>query len=496
MGSRARNALAAIAPPAGVALLAFLAYYPSLGHYFWEDDFVWIEDNRAALLNPGVLFKVQPNFRPLCRLFFSLCYTLSGPNPAVYYFLAVTIHAAAGVAVYFALSRLLKDRRIGLAAAALFTVTNTHSDAVFWLVANCGSLGLLFFALALLAWSYYREKKTSLFYWLSAACMVLALFSKEDAMTYPVLLVLTDVLLGTQKGIRLKDRVKEYVPFAVITTAFVLFEVYLQISPARHSGSVSGPGLFDFSPLHLFSNQVSAFFYMLLGVKALDPAPSLLAMSAAVAAAVAACAWLAGTRRVVWAALWAMIAFLPMCYYAWDFYPSVEGSFIRRHLYGPSLGASVLIALILVGVYSKTAAAVPRLRFGIAGILGLAFAFFIAFNFAQVRERSAAWGRRTGLLKAEADAVTRLCPAPALPAGFMLANFCQRPYYEGYMLRMIYNDQRINQYSKWQELEAAPGLKERHVIEIEVAGTPPAGLYAWDMVTGRGVPLDIKGNYK
>jgi hypothetical protein len=485
-------------PSAVIALLGFACYMPVLGHYFWEDDFMWIEEGRAALSNPALFFKFQPNFRPLCRLFFAVCWKLFGFNPAPYYFLALSIHVAAGIAVYFALTALLKDRRVGFAAAALFTVTNTHSDAVFWIVANCGAMGLLFFALGIMAWVGYREKRGPLMYWLSVACMVLALFSKEDAMTYPVLLVLADILLVQPEGVRLKDRIKEYVPFAIILAAFALLMVYLQSDPARRSSSIAAPGVLNFSPQHLYSNLVEALFYMLLGVKAFEPGPSLLVMTLTVIAVIAVCAWSAGKRKAAWAALWTLVPFLPICGYAWDFYLSVESGSIRRHLYAPSLGASVLVALLLAGLFSKAAAASPRLRSGAAVAFVLVVALFSAYQFSQVRQRSATWGERTLILKAEAEAVMKLNPRPEQPAGFVLADFAQRPFYDGDMLRLMYGDRSITHYNTWAELESNAALKGRYMVRIKSrqAGTVGPGTFALDVGTGRVSPVDIKDTYK
>ena len=86
-----------IGPPVGLVLLTLLCYLPILNNYFWEDDFVWLEGTRSLAQNPTLLFDVQPNFRPLYRLYFLLPNILSGANPAVYYLFAISVLAITGI---------------------------------------------------------------------------------------------------------------------------------------------------------------------------------------------------------------------------------------------------------------------------------------------------------------------------------------------------------------------------------------------------------------
>lgn len=456
-----------IGPPVGLVLLTLLCYMQILNNYFLEDDFLWLEETRSLIQDPAFLFKVQPNFRPLFRVYFLLPHIFSGANPAVYYLFAISVQAITCIVLYLLFSRLLKDRLAGFGVAALFAVSNTHSDAIFWLVANCAIFCLLFFAVGILCWLSYRQgRRPVTMYWLSFTCFVFALFSKEDAVTYLILLVMTDVAFNLADGISLKQRVKQYLPFAAVLAIYVIMEVYLQSSPEMRSGSYQ-PGLFDFNILHSGTNIIEALYYMVLPLKVKDVQPSILLLTLTVVAVLVAGLVVADRKRVLWAFGWSVIAFLPMSFYAWDFYFSIERGSIRRYLYTPSLGAVVLFVLLAAGLYSKAASRGNAVRKAAGTIIIIIFAGVITSSIFNVRDRSNIWRTRSAMVEAEAKALKGLNPEIDTPAGFVLQGLMVSKSFEPYMLRTIYDTSDIRTYETGQELAADKTLKGRYMVVLK-----------------------------
>jgi len=410
---------------------------------------------------------MQPNFRPLFRVYFLLPHILSGANPATYYLFAISVHAVTCIVLYLLFSRLLKDRIAGFGVAALFAVSNTHSDAIFWLVANCAAFCLMFFAAGLLCWLYYRQgRRPATMYWLSLICFAFALLSKEDAVTFLFLLVLTDVAFNLADGISVKQRVKQYLPFAAVLASYVMLEVYLQSNPAMRSGSYQ-PGLFDFNILHSATNIIEALYYMILPLKVKDAQPPMFLLTLTVVAVLLSGLVVADRKRLLWAFCWSIIAFLPMSFYAWDFYFSIERSAIRRYLYTPSLGALAFVVIVAAGLYSKAALRGNAVRKATGTVLIIIFIGVITSSILNVRERSKIWRNRSVVVETEAKALKELHPAIDTPAGFVLYGFAQNKNFEPYMLRTIYGTNDIRTYETWQELVADQTLKGRYMVVLK-----------------------------
>lgn len=191
---------------------AFLLYANTLGNGYAQDDAIVITDNMFTTQGvrgiPGILrydtfygfFKEEGKanlvsggrYRPFSLVTFALEVSLFGQNPLVSHLINALFYGLTAVVLYFLLLQWFqperKDRAYGyfvaLVATAIFTAHPLHTEAVANIKGRDEILALLGSLLAvLLVFRAYRRKQAI---WLPVAGLsfLLALFSKENAITF------------------------------------------------------------------------------------------------------------------------------------------------------------------------------------------------------------------------------------------------------------------------------------------------------------------------
>ncbi len=222
--------------------LAVLLYANTLGHGFVQDDAIVITDNMFTTQGvrgiPGILskdtffgfFKVEGKetlvsggrYRPLTLVLFALMYEVFGASPFPYHLLTVLLFAATCALLYRVLLLLLRGWSAETAplvawiASLLFVVHPIHTEVVAnikgcdEIVALLGSLGAL--------WLVFRYADTERALWavLAGVVFFLACLSKENAVTFTVVIPLALwYFRGYKTGAALRTTLPIWVGFAV-----------------------------------------------------------------------------------------------------------------------------------------------------------------------------------------------------------------------------------------------------------------------------------------
>ena len=191
------------------------AYSNTLNSPFTFDDGPNIEQNewiRVERLDAQSLWSAgfeSQSLRPIAYMSFALNYYFGGYDVRGYHIVNLIIHWLAGVWVYWLASDLFRRQRAlgggavgsrGLSdflpaflAAAIFVAHPIQTQAVTYIVQRMGSMATMFYLLAFVLFICGRDrdggKRWSL--WVgSAACWMLALGSKQTAITFPLLVFL------------------------------------------------------------------------------------------------------------------------------------------------------------------------------------------------------------------------------------------------------------------------------------------------------------------
>src|SRR6202140_307957 len=132
------------------------------------------------------------NWHPLTWLSHALDSQLFGLNPAGHHFISVLLHALNVVLLFLVLQILTGFTWRSLMVATLFAVHPLNVESVAWAAERKTLLSMTFFLLALWAYCSYVRKPSLARYLGVAALFVLALMSKPQVITFPILLLLLD----------------------------------------------------------------------------------------------------------------------------------------------------------------------------------------------------------------------------------------------------------------------------------------------------------------
>jgi cytochrome c-type biogenesis protein CcmH/NrfG len=203
-----------------IACLAFLLYSNTLSHGYALDDYSVLKDNfitqngvesipeifkthfRAGYKNWGTT--VGELYRPVTLSIFALQWEISPDNASVYHFINVLLYALSGCLIFFTLARILSGYNllIPFFTTLLFVAHPVHVEAVANIKSLDEILALLFcFGALNLMWKYWERNDVKLLI-ASILCYTLAMFSKENSITFLAVFPLTYWFFGKKFSVQ------------------------------------------------------------------------------------------------------------------------------------------------------------------------------------------------------------------------------------------------------------------------------------------------------
>lgn len=195
------------------------------------------------------------NWHPLTTLSLMADCKLFGVNPHAHHAINVILHALTAIALFFAFDSLTGKIWRSAFIAAVFAIHPLRAESVAWIAERKDVVSGLFFALTLLAWSFYFRKKSGAYYSLALLAAGLGLLGKPMLVTIPFVLLLIDYWpLARFKTERPSRLWLEKVPFLVLAAGSVTGTLLAQ-------GSTVGTLGFPFA-LRLQNALVSSVIYL------------------------------------------------------------------------------------------------------------------------------------------------------------------------------------------------------------------------------------------
>ena len=251
-------------PPALIALIALLLYYPGIGGPFLLDDFANITDNPAlhigtlsfsSLWEAAFSSNAGPLRRPVAMLSFALNFHFDELSPVYYKAVNIGIHLATAIALFFLTEALLRRlavyeiaspnrlsrRQLAALITALWALHPLHVSTVLYVVQRMTELAALFSVIGVLLYVHGREMLIAgkprggiMLVALGAiGCGMLAALSKENGALLPVLLLIVEVLFfrGTRDNQPFAKVV--FVLLALQTAAILAYLLYVWAGPSN-----------------------------------------------------------------------------------------------------------------------------------------------------------------------------------------------------------------------------------------------------------------------
>jgi tetratricopeptide (TPR) repeat protein len=175
-------------------------YNPVIRNSFVNyDDEGYIVQNahvRAGLTRDTVRWAFatydQSNWHPLTWLSHALDCEMFGMNPAGHHYTSVLLHAANAVLLFLLLQSATGFGWRSLMVAGLFALHPINVESVAWAAERKNVLSMMFFLLALYGYTWYARRPGMRRYAVVTVAFALALMSKPQVVTFPLLLVLWD----------------------------------------------------------------------------------------------------------------------------------------------------------------------------------------------------------------------------------------------------------------------------------------------------------------
>lgn len=410
--------------------MAFLAYANTFRNEFVADDWLFIGVN-SAMREPLSLARVfgssfweamgydntSAYYRPVVVLSKMLDFRLFGPAPAGFHLTNNLLHAATAVLCFVLYSRWTGDRIAAFAGAALFAAHPIHTQSVAFISGRTDVLATLFVLGTLAVIPANRldsAGRPAARQAGAAALFLLALLSKEVALTLPLLLAASGILLqGRPVARELAGRRGEpyRLLYPLLAVAALLW--FAMRTAALHGKAFASALTFTYDAwtrVLTIAKVYAWYFWKLLVPWPLNYESGLFAASGpadiaglgALALLVAVCAAVLALRRrnplVSFALAWLLITILPSS----NIVPLTD--LAKEHFaYLPSVGWCLLGAW-LIAASRRGAAGVVRPAHATAVIWAMACIFLLL-----TWNRNTVWRDRESFWR---DVVSRLPDIP------------------------------------------------------------------------------------
>lgn len=198
-----------------------LCFWPGLGNFLAGDDFNWVFDGVKTIQRPSHFLIPEYHFvRHVELAYFVVNLLLARLGLATFQLSALLLHAGCAVLLARLVVRLGGERGEALVIALFWALTYKHVEVVLRPYAVADSLALLLGLAAMLAHLARRPV-------LATLCLVVALFSKENALVFAPLVTLHAALF-TDRAER-RSWLLRTLPLWGVSALFAGFEAWIRL---------------------------------------------------------------------------------------------------------------------------------------------------------------------------------------------------------------------------------------------------------------------------
>ena len=351
--------------------ITFITYANSLQNGFVYDDVFTITDNYfirdwgnfpAFFTDDYFKYSGEVTYRPVVTFSYFIDYSLWHLNPTGFHLTNILLHAVTGALVYLLVSAVSRSRTTAFLTSTLFALHPILTEAVNGISYREDLFATIFFLSSILLFKQSaihnpQSKIRNYLYPLSLFSYLLALCSKEVAITLPLIIFLLDWLLEDKSRIK-KNTIKYYIGF-ILVSGFYLFlrfawfhnPVEKQLTYPDNSFLVSlltMPKIFcSYVKLLFFPMHFNAE-YIIAHTKTPFAATFILSIIFLSVIGVITYRFYDYSKRLFFFMLWFFVILAPMM----NIIP-IANIMAERYLYLPSVGFCAILAYITIGIWRQ-----------------------------------------------------------------------------------------------------------------------------------------------
>ena len=379
-----------------VIALIVVAYASTVNNYFIQDDFgvVWLLSQKSATYFPqwfvsnwmdNIWGYTPDEVRPFPAVSYQIAAVFGAGVPFANHVINIALHAGTALLV---VQVALHAADLGLPAAALagilFGLFPNQAETAAWITGRVDSMPALFYVASFVTYVRWRKSTGAgprLYAWSVFWCVV-ALLSKQTAITLGPALVLYDVIVARRPIAFTWQWLRPYIPFACMTAGYLGLRYALFGELARES-ALTMTGTSDF-----LYNAAHHLMRIVMGAERRD---GIGGQAVAVALAALLLAWAAGAFRqgpdrsrrgrvgLYFGVVWTVLGLLPTI---------VSTYTSPRHAYLASIGWALTVGIACDTIWRARANRVV----GVAAWVGAA-ALLVAYA-VQLRLTVIDWNLR------------------------------------------------------------------------------------------------------
>jgi len=338
-----------------IVTLGFVVYGNSLNGKFIWDDGALIENNQYIKnwsylpqtftqdIGAGFRDKEWNSYRPFQMVTYMMDYSVWKLNPIGYHLTNVLLHIFAALSLYWLINITFKENWLALLTGMFFVVHPIHTEAVTYISGRADPLALLFMLLCSIFYLKRPPSKGMGTYLLMMVSYALALFSRENSLILPVLVLLYHY------SFKKKLKIKEF--FSLVSIAFVYILLRITILKALLEGDINNTTLLQRLPgfFVAITNYIKLLFlptnlHMEYGgdlVRWGNP-QAILGAVLLFALVIFAFRKKENNRLTFFAFTWFFVALLPVS----NLYP-INAYMAEHWLYVPSIGFFLIVAKVI-----------------------------------------------------------------------------------------------------------------------------------------------------
>ncbi len=199
-----------------IIILGLFIYFPILKNDFldfWDDQWVVMNHYTEGGLNYSNLWKTLTEFyhgqyAPMNELLYILLFEIFGYNSVIFHFTSIIIHILNSILIYEVIKKilLLSDivnpelpQQISFLTAVLFIIHPLNVESVAWMSASKVLVYAFFYLLSSLFFLEYIIRGSIIAYIISIILFIFSFLGKEQAVTFPIWLLLLYWLINNKK---------------------------------------------------------------------------------------------------------------------------------------------------------------------------------------------------------------------------------------------------------------------------------------------------------
>lgn len=265
---------------AALVLATLVVYFPTFSNEFqthWDDQWVAINAYTENGLNAQNLWAILTDFykgqyAPLNQLSYTVLYSLFGYDPFWFHLAGFVLHTCNVLLTFFLVRSILNKSgsfkqvsvsRISFITAVIMAVHPLLVESVAWISASKILIYSFFYLIGLHFYLKYVASSKTIYYLLATLFFILSFGGKEQAVTFPVCLLLIDYAINRN----LKSRKVWLEKLPLFFMALVMGYITLLSQSADQAGLLSGARHYPFYQNVIFASY-SATEYV---VKCLIP---------------------------------------------------------------------------------------------------------------------------------------------------------------------------------------------------------------------------------